>query len=143
MAAEVPPPAAHAMPMYKHFPCLDSADEKIELVLKDATAFIDQARARNLNVYVHCKAGKSRSATAVMAYLIMHQGYSFDRAWAHVKEKRPAVAPNIGFFSVLREIGGANQDGSAIGELEIFLTPGQEETGESQKEDQAPRAHSV
>ncbi|KNE57111.1 hypothetical protein AMAG_02861 [Allomyces macrogynus ATCC 38327] len=141
MAAEVPPPAAHAMPMYKHFPCLDSADEKIELVLKDATAFIDQARAKNLNVYVHCKAGKSRSATAVMAYLIMHQGYSFDRAWAHVKEKRPAVAPNIGFFSVLREIGGANQDGG--GELEIFLTPGQEEASESQEADQAPRAHSV
>ncbi|KAJ3373349.1 hypothetical protein GGF31_000782 [Allomyces arbusculus] len=143
MAAEVPPPVAHAMPMYKHFPCLDSADEKIELVLKDATAFIDQARAKNLNVYVHCKAGKSRSATAVMAYLIMHQGYSFDRAWAHVKEKRPAVAPNIGFFSVLREIGGANQDGGAVGELEIFLTPGKGEADDAQAADQAQRAHSV
>ncbi|KAI9164424.1 hypothetical protein H9P43_008275 [Blastocladiella emersonii ATCC 22665] len=106
MAFECVPPAAADRPaVYKQIATQDSADEKIELVLKEATAFIDEAREQNLTVYVHCKAGKSRSATVVMAYLMIYHGFSFDQAWSHVRTQRPAVAPNIGFFSVLKELG--------------------------------------
>ncbi|KAL7752277.1 hypothetical protein RI367_002322 [Sorochytrium milnesiophthora] len=88
---------------YKKFECRDTPDEKIERMLGDAIGFIDQVRRANGRVYVHCKAGKSRSATIVLAYLIQHEHMSVEQAVAFLKERRPAVSPNIGFFSVLKE----------------------------------------
>lgn len=39
-------------------------------------------------VYVHCKSGVSRSAMAVIAYLIKYKGMSPRKAYQHVKNKR-------------------------------------------------------
>jgi hypothetical protein len=50
---------------------------------------------------VHCKAGKSRSVTAVMAYLIHSNRWPLSRAYAFVLARRKGISPNIGFVSEL------------------------------------------
>jgi protein-tyrosine phosphatase len=52
--------------------------------------------------YVHCKAGRSRSVTTVMAYLIHANHWTLARAYAFVPECRKGISPNIGFVSELR-----------------------------------------
>lgn len=58
-------------------------------------------------VLVHCRLGRSRSASLVIAFLVARRGYSYENALAQVKEKRQLyggtlVEPNEGFKSVLR-----------------------------------------
>jgi len=55
-------------------------------------------------VLVHCFAGKSRSTTILLSYLMRSQRWSLDKAYAHVKAVRPAIAPNPGFVTQLREL---------------------------------------
>ncbi|MBA3237584.1 MAG: dual specificity protein phosphatase family protein [Parachlamydiaceae bacterium] len=42
-------------------------------------------------VYVHCKAGRGRSATIVIAYLMKHQKLSYEEAFHYVKKLRPKI----------------------------------------------------
>ncbi|ORZ38153.1 protein-tyrosine phosphatase-like protein [Catenaria anguillulae PL171] len=136
MAFECVPPTdeqrrAANIQLYKHIATQDSADERIELVLRDATVFIHDARKANHTVYVHCKAGKSRSATVVIAYLMLYHGYSFDAAWSHVKAMRPAVAPNIGFFGLLRELNGKTLSALTPSSGSVLPTPASAGSGNS------------
>ena len=52
-------------------------------------------------VLVHCHAGISRSAAAVIYYLMRSHGFALKDAIAHVKECRPIIEPNDGFMSTL------------------------------------------
>lgn len=45
--------------------------------------------------------GVSRSATVVIAYLMQHRSMSLVEAYAHVKERRPMINPNAGFWKQL------------------------------------------
>lgn len=63
--------------------------------------FSDDARLHSQPTYVHCKAGKSRSVTAVMAYLIHANHWPLARAYAFVLDRRRGISPNIGFVSEL------------------------------------------
>lgn len=95
----------------------------------------DDARLHSAPTYVHCKAGKSRSVTAVMAYLIHANHWTLSRAYAFVLERRKGISPNIGFVSELmnfeeQELGGKsigvqppgdhNENGSTNGEELAF-----------------------
>ena len=42
-------------------------------------------------VYVHCKAGKGRSASVVMCYLCQKHNVSPEEAFKMLKEKRPQI----------------------------------------------------
>ncbi|XP_035791956.1 phosphatidylglycerophosphatase and protein-tyrosine phosphatase 1-like isoform X1 [Anopheles albimanus] len=42
-------------------------------------------------IYVHCKAGRTRSATLVGCYLMMKHGWSPERAVDHMRECRPHI----------------------------------------------------
>ncbi|KAG0350273.1 hypothetical protein BG005_010194 [Podila minutissima] len=55
-------------------------------------------------IYVHCKAGKSRSVTATIAYLIMHLHWPLNKAYQHVLTQRPCMCPNIGFVTELMKV---------------------------------------
>lgn len=46
-------------------------------------------------VYVHCKAGRGRSATIVIVYLMKFHHLSFDEAYKFVHEQRPQINLNI------------------------------------------------
>ncbi|XP_052806375.1 phosphatidylglycerophosphatase and protein-tyrosine phosphatase 1-like [Mya arenaria] len=43
------------------------------------------------SVYVHCKAGRTRSATVVACYLVKVHGWNPEEAIAHIEEKRPHI----------------------------------------------------
>ena len=48
---------------------------------------------------VHCGAGVSRSATVVIAYLMVKEQIGVEEAMAKVKAKRKCVDPNSGFLA--------------------------------------------
>uniref|UniRef100_W5MAN4 Dual specificity phosphatase 29 n=1 Tax=Lepisosteus oculatus TaxID=7918 RepID=W5MAN4_LEPOC len=54
-------------------------------------------------VFVHCAMGLSRSATLVLAFLMLHEDMSLVEAIKAVSEHRN-VSPNSGFLSQLREL---------------------------------------
>jgi len=87
---------------YLKLPMLDNVEAKgVQDSIKAACSFLDDARLRSEPVYVHCKAGKSRSVTIVIAYLIHALRWSLQRSYSHVVEKRAAISPNIGFVAEL------------------------------------------
>jgi protein-tyrosine phosphatase len=56
--------------------------------MDQAVAFINQQVEANRTVHIHCKAGRGRSAIAVIAYLLKYGGIkAVDEALAFVKEK--------------------------------------------------------
>ncbi|KAF9109503.1 hypothetical protein BGX27_007555 [Mortierella sp. AM989] len=70
-------------------------------------------------IYVHCKAGKSRSVTATIAYLITQLHWPLNKAYQHVLQQRPCMCPNIGFVTELIRIEeltlGADKSGGIYG----------------------------
>uniref|UniRef100_H3D6K8 Dual specificity protein phosphatase n=1 Tax=Tetraodon nigroviridis TaxID=99883 RepID=H3D6K8_TETNG len=61
---------------------------------------LDTAGAR---VFVHCAVGVSRSASVILAYLMIHQHHSLLEAILKVKEHR-WIFPNSGFLKQLRTL---------------------------------------
>ena len=62
---------------------------------------IAEAGEKGLPVLVHCVAGRSRSATVLLTYLMLHRGMSLREALAIVRVARPEVAPVLGFWRFL------------------------------------------
>jgi protein-tyrosine phosphatase len=79
------------------------------IILKDyfpkVFEFINSALELNGYILVHCFAGKSRSASFVIAYLMQFQGMSYNDAYKHVQNYRPIVEPNFGFEIQLHAFG--------------------------------------
>lgn len=69
----------------------------------DAFSFIDECAADGGKVLVHCVAGKSRSASIVIPYMMKTLKMSFYSTFRLVKEKRPGIGPNHGFISQLKK----------------------------------------
>ncbi|XP_037353060.1 dual specificity phosphatase 29 [Talpa occidentalis] len=69
-----------------------------------AAAFIDSAlRGDHNKILVHCVMGRSRSATLVLAYLMIHRNMTLVDAIQQVAKNR-CVLPNRGFLKQLREL---------------------------------------
>jgi len=79
----------------------DMGCEPIELFWPEATEFIHSWISHGQPVLVHCRAGVSRSASTVIAYLVKYQNYSLHDAFILARERRPVVTPNIGFMQKL------------------------------------------
>ncbi|KAM3862663.1 dual specificity protein phosphatase 19-like [Diretmus argenteus] len=88
--------------VYKTVNILDLPDTDITSYLRDCSSFIDQAREQSGVVLVHCNAGVSRSSSIVIGYLMLREGLSFDDAYRQVKQARPSVCPNPGFYQQLQ-----------------------------------------
>ncbi|KAJ3156648.1 hypothetical protein HDU86_003872 [Geranomyces michiganensis] len=84
----------------------DHAEHDIEPAIREAVDWIAEAHAASPSniVFVHCKAGRSRSATTVIAYLVVHHGMRLRDAYETVKQARPGVSPNLGFMLALLRI---------------------------------------
>ncbi|XP_054452558.1 dual specificity protein phosphatase 14 [Anoplopoma fimbria] len=52
---------------------------------------------------VHCSAGRSRSPSLIMAYLMRFEGLSLRRAHEVVLDQRPFIRPNAGFWRQLMD----------------------------------------
>lgn len=64
---------------------------------------------------MHCKAGKSRSVTAVMAYLIHANHWTLSKAYSFVLDRRKGISPNIGFVSELMTFEEEELGGKSVG----------------------------
>ncbi|OAQ32048.1 phosphatases II [Linnemannia elongata AG-77] len=78
---------------------LDNIEADVSAGLLEAVDII--AASADSPIYVHCKAGKSRSVTATIAYLITQLQWSLNKAYNHVLAQRPCMCPNIGFVTEL------------------------------------------
>ena len=77
-----------------HMPTVDFTHPIVDDVDR-AVEFIDDFVRRGETVYVHCKAGRARSATVVLAWLVRHRGMTPDQAQQHLLSVRPHVNPAI------------------------------------------------
>ncbi|XP_056384762.1 protein phosphatase Slingshot homolog 1 [Hyla sarda] len=72
----------------------------------DAYNFINKAKKNHSKCLVHCKMGVSRSASTVIAYAMKEYGWSMEKAYSYVKQKRSVARPNAGFMRQLSEYEG-------------------------------------
>lgn len=93
---------------YIHINLKDDVGEDITIYLNSAIDFIDHALLNNGKVLVHCYEGKSRSATIVIAYLMIKKNMSFDEAYKFVKDKHAKTNPNRGYLRQLRNTESAD-----------------------------------
>lgn len=53
-------------------------------------------------VFIHCLKGVSRSASVVIAFLILKKGLTFEVAFDYVRSKRFCINPNSSFLNTLK-----------------------------------------
>lgn len=53
------------------------------------------------NVLVHCLAGRARSATIVLVFLMVRMRLNLRQAYELTKNKKPDIRPNFGFWNQL------------------------------------------
>ena len=77
----------------------DAPNANILAYFPQAIKFMEETLANPDNkLLVHCFAGKSRSSTVLLAYLMQAQGMNLRDAYDLVKSKREKVLPNMGFI---------------------------------------------
>ncbi|CAO1632265.1 unnamed protein product [Sympodiomycopsis kandeliae] len=95
-------PLGSRLEKYLKIPMWDNVEATgVQADFEQACAFLDDARLHDSPVYVHCRAGKSRSVSIVIAYLIHAHRWSLRESYDYVARKRPDISPNIGFVSCL------------------------------------------
>ncbi|KAI9321450.1 hypothetical protein BX666DRAFT_2104040 [Dichotomocladium elegans] len=93
--------------VYRKISARDTVEMKnIDWVMMEAVCFIEDAKRHHEPIYVHCKAGKSRSITAILAYLVSSERWTLKQAYRHVIKARPNMSPNIGFIAELMKMEG-------------------------------------
>lgn len=85
----------------KIIPCQDFKGVSTERIHQAVDYMHECMIQKNHRIYVHCKAGRGRSASVVVAYLLKHGSEGkkfkdFKEAYAFVKSKRPQVNLNPG-----------------------------------------------
>ncbi|XP_013862678.1 dual specificity protein phosphatase 26 [Austrofundulus limnaeus] len=83
----------------------DSWDYDMSVNFHAAADFIHRALSRGGKVLVHCHVGVSRSATLVLAYLMLRENLPLVEAICAVKNNR-GVIPNRGFLRQLIKLDG-------------------------------------
>ncbi|KAI7900837.1 uncharacterized protein BX663DRAFT_553814 [Cokeromyces recurvatus] len=78
--------------------------QNVQGTLKKAVHVIEDSKKHHEPIYVHCKAGKSRSAAAILAYLVLSEHWTLKRAYRHIVKARPNISPNIGFVAELMKL---------------------------------------
>ena len=86
---------------YCHLNIIDNPKENLLQYFDKAFNFIEMARKNNCNILIHCKLGRSRSTSILIAYLIKYFGYNVNTALELIKSKRKQVNPNLGFIRQL------------------------------------------
>ncbi|MEZ6094463.1 MAG: dual specificity protein phosphatase family protein [Pirellulaceae bacterium] len=86
-----------------HMPTIDFTHPVLQDIDR-ALEFMDRIIASGHKVYVHCKAGRGRSATVVMAYLLTRKGMTAADAQSLLLSKRPHVNRHLTERPVIQEI---------------------------------------
>nr|XP_048333959.1 dual specificity protein phosphatase PHS1 isoform X2 [Ziziphus jujuba var. spinosa] len=86
---------------YKNFSIYDNEDSNISSIFDEASDFIDHVEQLGGKVLVHCFEGRSRSATVVLAYLMLRKNFTLLKAWNTLKRVHRRAQPNDGFAKSL------------------------------------------
>lgn len=70
----------------------DNDSKRFAAILPEAVNFIAKNKDKD-KVIVHCWAGKNRSASTIIGWLILKKGKSFDTALSTVEGKHPEANP--------------------------------------------------
>src|SRR6202011_4872495 len=81
--------------------------------LRQMVEFVDTKRQAGLTVFVHCRAGVSRSGMVVTAYEMSKNHWTRDQALAFVRTRRPITRPNPAFMQRLLEWEQVVKEGPA------------------------------
>merc|ERR1711971_1351686 len=88
----------------------DEKDDKNAILLSqvftESSNFIHECLINGGKVLVHCKAGKSRSVSLVVAYLMVVTNYGCQQLVGYVRSKRWCAQPNFKFVGVLKDYFG-------------------------------------
>ncbi|XP_066597679.1 dual specificity protein phosphatase 3 isoform X2 [Prorops nasuta] len=88
---------------YLGLPLADLPSVDISKYFYTAAEFIEDALSSGGKVFVHCMMGISRSATCVLAYLMIKKGMPAVQAIQRVRQSRD-IHPNIGFLRQLAQL---------------------------------------
>ncbi|KAF9671773.1 hypothetical protein SADUNF_Sadunf12G0083400 [Salix dunnii] len=89
---------------YKNFSISDHEDSNISSIFGEASDFIDHVESIGGRVLVHCFEGRSRSATLVLAYLMLRKKFTLLEAWNALRRAHRRAQPNDGFARVLLDL---------------------------------------
>ncbi|XP_073022370.1 dual specificity protein phosphatase PHS1-like isoform X1 [Primulina eburnea] len=89
---------------YRNFSIYDIEDANIRDIFQEAHDFIDHVEQIGGKVLVHCFEGKSRSATLVLAYLMLRKNFTLLEAWNALKRVHRRAQPNDGFARILLDL---------------------------------------
>jgi len=97
---------------HAHVPMDDFGRSDLKRVLKKVATFVEKGQQNGNTLLVHCKSGQNRSATLVIALLMMNQKLKLYLAYKEVKVRRPIVQINTLYARKLlrleKEIFGKN-----------------------------------
>lgn len=89
---------------YLHLGMYDLPSQQIEQFAVAGHLFIEEARAQNGRVLVHCVAGVSRSATIAAAHLFLSKQHSVESAVRFIRKRRTVARPLMQFVRQLEEL---------------------------------------
>ena len=83
-------------------PTVDFTPPALESV-RIAVAFMQQQIGLGRRVYVHCKAGRARSGTVVLCWLIAARGMTPTEAQQRILQRRPHASPHLAQRAVVQQ----------------------------------------
>lgn len=89
-----------------HIPTTDFTHPSLSDV-ESAVEFIQKYKLQNDSVYIHCKAGRARSATIAMCWLIKYREMTAEEAQQHLSKSRPHVNRFLASRPVVQEFAKA------------------------------------
>ena len=84
---------------YFKFGINDTNDDDIDKILDNILEVMTKNKGKN--IFIHCYMGLSRSAIAVIYYLMIEHKMEFEDAVIYVKERRHTINPNTKFAEVI------------------------------------------
>ncbi|MFG0254446.1 MAG: phosphatidylglycerophosphatase and protein-tyrosine phosphatase 1 family protein [Rhodopirellula sp. JB053] len=93
-----------------HIPTVDFTHPTIDNI-RQGVEFVQEHASKGEIVYIHCKAGRARSATVAICWLIQYRNMTPDDAQALLLSKRPHINPKLTQRTVVREfVEGLDRD---------------------------------
>lgn len=90
----------------RHVPLSDYGDDDISTIksskLVKCLDFMDTAKQEKGRILVHCSKGVNRSPTIAIAYLMVREKWSLERAYKHVTGARTQALPHEKYFDQLQ-----------------------------------------
>lgn len=106
---------------YKSILIADKPTENIEQYFDECISWIDSALMDPNNVvFIHCKAGMSRSATITIAYLMRAHKLNFIDAVETVRQARYWIIPNSGFKQQLLHLNSELRNKSSKEDIVLY-----------------------